>query len=178
MAFLNPYDGAYAAFTKKKIWKNIFLPKNAFFAVFGLRKNSMHAQNSSSPDFWATSNHPILTKDGFSESLWWCLCAAYKKNRKNIFFFLKTEFFAIFGLEKIRCMLRIPVALIFGQLLIIQFAQTMAFPNPYDGAYAAFRKKKSESFFCAKSAFFVPFRLGKNSMHAQHSSCPYFWVYS
>ena len=101
-----------------------------------------------------------------------------QKESEFFYFFLpKTEFFAIFGLAKIRCMLRISVALIFGQLLIIQFQQTMAFLNPYDGAYAAFIKK-IKYFFGDKSAFFVTFRLGKNSMHAQHSSCPDFWVYS
>ena len=65
MAFLNPYDGAYAALTKNLI----FFPKNAFFAIFGLRKNSMQAQNFRYPDIWVTFNHSILTNDGFSESL-------------------------------------------------------------------------------------------------------------
>ena len=100
-----------------------------------------------------------------------------KESENIIFFWQKTEFSPIFGLAKIRCMLRTPVALIFGQLLIIQFQQTMASLNPYDGAYAAFIKK-IKYFFGDKSAVFVTFRLGKNSMHAQHSSCPDFWVYS
>ena len=50
-----------------------------------------------------------------------------------------------------------PVPPIFGQLPIIQFQQTMAFLNPYDGACATLKKS---DFFYIKCTFPI-FGLGK-----------------
>ena len=64
-------------------------------------------------------------------------------------------------LEKIQCMLRIRDSLIFWQLLVIWCKQTMAFRNPYDGAYATF-KQIGKLFFKQKIHFLLYLHFEKN----------------